>query len=102
VIDASAIPQIDSTAADMLGELQSDLKNRGVTLGLAELHTDARALLERSGVVEKIGPGMIFEGMEDALDAYETKYGRNDGQPTGSVEIKPDDHVRTGGKNGQA
>ncbi|MDF8358406.1 SulP family inorganic anion transporter [Ensifer adhaerens] len=102
VIDASAIPQIDSTAADMLGELQSDLKNRGVTLGLAELHTDARALLERSGVVEKIGPGMILEGMEDALDAYETKYGRNDGQPTGSVEIKPDDHVRTGGKNGQA
>ncbi|MBW0370846.1 SulP family inorganic anion transporter [Ensifer adhaerens] len=102
VIDASAIPQIDSTAADMLGELQSDLKNRGVTLGLAELHTDARALLERSGVVEKIGPGMIFEGMEDALDAYETKYGRNDGQPTGSVEIKPDDHVQTGGKNGQA
>ncbi len=102
VIDASAIPQIDSTAADMLGELQSDLKNRGVTLGLAELHTDARALLERSGVVEKIGPGMIFEGMEDALDAYETKYGRNDGQPTGSIEIKPDDHVRTGGKNGQA
>ncbi|KSV62704.1 hypothetical protein N185_09820 [Sinorhizobium sp. GW3] len=102
VIDASAIPQIDSTAADMLGELQSDLKNRGVTLGLAELHTDARALLERSGVVEKIGLGMIFEGMEDALDAYETKYGRNDGQPTGSVEIKPDDHVRTGGKNGQA
>lgn len=102
VIDASAIPQIDSTAADMLGELQSDLKNRGVTLGLAELHTDARALLERSGVVEKIGPGMIFEGMEDALDAYETKYGRNDGQSTGSVEIKPDDHVRTGGKNGQA
>ncbi|MBD9525128.1 STAS domain-containing protein, partial [Ensifer sp. ENS02] len=101
VIDASAIPQIDSTAADMLGELQSDLKNRGVTLGLAELHTDARALLERSGVVEKIGPGMIFEGMEDALDAYETKYGRNHG-PTGSIEIKPDDHVQMGGKNGQA
>ena len=102
VIDASAIPQIDSTAADMLGELQDDLKSRGITLGLAELHTDARALLERSGVVEKIGPGMIFEGMEDALDAYEAKYGRNADQPADSVEIKPDDHVQTGGKNGQA
>ncbi|MFK0274772.1 SulP family inorganic anion transporter [Ensifer sp. NPDC090286] len=102
VIDASAIPQIDSTAADMLGELQDDLKSRGITLGLAELHTDARALLERSGVVEKIGPGMIFEGMEDALDAYEAKYGRNADQPAGSVEIKPDDHAQTGGKNGQA
>ncbi|QRY65700.1 SulP family inorganic anion transporter (plasmid) [Ensifer sp. PDNC004] len=102
VIDASAIPQIDSTAADMLGELQDDLTSRGIALGLAELHTDARALLERSGVVEKIGPGMIFEGMEDALDAYEAKYGRNADQPAASVEIKPDDHVQTGGKNGQA
>ena len=102
VIDASAIPQIDSTAADMLGELQGDLKGRGIALGLAELHTDARALLERSGVVEKIGPGMIFEGIEDALDAYEAKYGRGDGQPAGSVEIKPDVHTETGGKNGQA
>ncbi|WP_104666417.1 SulP family inorganic anion transporter [Ensifer adhaerens] len=102
VIDASAIPQIDSTAADMLGELQGDLKGRGIALGLAELHTDARALLERSGVVEKIGPGMIFEGIEDALDAYEAKYGRGGGQPAGSVEIKPDVHTETGGKNGQA
>ncbi|MGE6786576.1 SulP family inorganic anion transporter [Ensifer adhaerens] len=102
VIDASAIPQIDSTAADMLGDLQGDLKGRGIALGLAELHTDARALLERSGVVEKIGPGMIFEGIEDALDAYEAKYGRGGGQPAGSVEIKPDVHTETGGKNGQA
>nr|WP_234804130.1 SulP family inorganic anion transporter [Ensifer adhaerens] len=102
VIDASAIPQIDSTAADMLGELQGDLKARGIVLGLAELHSDARALLERSGVIEKIGPGMIFEGIEDALDAYEAKYGRSGGQPAGSAEVKPDVHAETGGKNGQA
>lgn len=75
VVDASAIPQIDSTAADMLADLHDELKQRGISLGLAELHTDARALLERAGVLEKIGPSMVFEGMEDALDAYQAEYG---------------------------
>ncbi|WP_083213790.1 MULTISPECIES: SulP family inorganic anion transporter [unclassified Ensifer] len=106
VIDASAIPQIDSTAADMLAELQGDLEERGIALGLAELHTDARALLDRAGVVEKIGPGMIFEGMEDALDAYEARYGRTEpnGKPAArSLDNEPrDDRLETGGKNGQA
>lgn len=31
----------------------------------------ARAMLERAGVIDKIGRTMIFEGMEDALLAFE-------------------------------
>lgn len=72
VIDASAIPQIDSTATAMLEEVHGELKERGIALGLAELHTDARAMLDRAGVIDKIGRAMIFEGMEDALLAFET------------------------------
>ncbi|HEV7322683.1 MAG TPA: SulP family inorganic anion transporter [Ensifer sp.] len=106
VIDASAIPQIDSTAADMLAELQGELKERGIALGLAELHTDARALLDRAGTIEQIGPGMIFEGMEDALDAYEARYGRIgqvEGAATKSLGNEPgNDRFEKGGKNGQA
>lgn len=71
VIDASAVPQIDSTATAMLEEVHGELKKRGIALGLAELHTDARAMLDRAGVIKKIGPAMIFEGMEDALLAFE-------------------------------
>ena len=70
VIDASAMPQIDSTATIMLEEVHADLKNRGIALGLAELHTDARAMLSRAGVIDKIGSEMIFEGIEDALRAF--------------------------------
>ncbi|GCA49871.1 STAS domain protein [Sinorhizobium sp. KGO-5] len=44
VIDASAIPQIDSTATIMLEEVHTYLKKRGIALAPAELHTDARAL----------------------------------------------------------
>ncbi|HXV31180.1 MAG TPA: SulP family inorganic anion transporter [Sinorhizobium sp.] len=73
VIDASTIPQIDSTATAMLEEVSDELKKRGIALGLAELHTDARAMLDRAGVIDKIGSGMIFEGIEDALDSFEAQ-----------------------------
>ncbi|ODR92013.1 SulP family inorganic anion transporter [Sinorhizobium alkalisoli] len=73
VIDASAIPQIDSTATAMLEELCEELKRRGIALGLAELHGDARAMLHRAGVIDRIGVHMVFTGMEDALDDFEQR-----------------------------
>ncbi|MCA1371463.1 SulP family inorganic anion transporter [Bradyrhizobium sp. BRP14] len=75
VIDASAIPQIDTTATGMLEEAYEEMKKRGMALGFAELHTDARAILDRAGVLQKIGPAMIFKGMEDALLAFEAERG---------------------------
>ncbi len=70
MIDASAIPQIDSSAAIMLQEVRAYMTDRGVVLGLAELHTDALEMLERSGLVEEIGRPMIFEGIEDCYQAF--------------------------------
>lgn len=70
VIDASAIAQMDSTAAAMLEEVRADFHARGVTLCLAELHAEARALLERSGLIDRIGPAFVFEDLDDALQAF--------------------------------
>ena len=69
LIDASAIAQIDSTAAATLIDLHADLAGRGIALGLAELHGEARAMLDRAGATELIGPGMVFDDLEDA-DRY--------------------------------
>ncbi|MEY9098734.1 MFS superfamily sulfate permease-like transporter [Sinorhizobium fredii] len=76
VIDASAIPQIDSTATAMIDEVQEELKKRGIALGLAELHTHARAMLNRAGVIDKIGSAMVFESIEDALAAFAARADR--------------------------
>ena len=73
LLDASAIAQVDSTGAAMLDDFAAVLDNRGIAFGLAELHTDARTLLERAGVLERIGPAMIFDDLEDALRAFETR-----------------------------
>ena len=79
VLDASAIAQVDSTGAAMLGDFATLLGNRGIILGLAELHADAWTLLERAGVLDRIGPAMIFDDLEDALRAFEI---RNFATPT--------------------
>lgn len=71
VIDASAITQVDSTAAAMLEEVRADLSARGVALGFAELHADVSGLLGRAGLLDAIGRDKIFDDLDDALRAFE-------------------------------
>lgn len=73
VLDASAIAQMDSTAAAMLDEVLSDFQSRGIVLCMAELHAEARGLLERAGVLDRIGSQMIFEDLDDALHAFRAR-----------------------------
>jgi MFS superfamily sulfate permease-like transporter len=70
ILDASAIAQIDSTAAAMLDEIRADLAGRGIRLGIAELHSEVRTLLERSGAISRIDTAYVFEDLEDALRAF--------------------------------
>ena len=71
ILDAGAITTIDSTAAAMLGEIDEEFSRRGLCLGLANLHAQPRALLSRSGLLAKIGAGMLFARVEDAAVAFE-------------------------------
>ncbi len=71
VLDASAIVEVDSTGAEMLEQVRADLADRGVALGLAELHAPARRLLDRAGLIASIGPAMIFDDLDDALRAWD-------------------------------
>jgi high affinity sulfate transporter 1 len=80
VLDASAIVQVDSTAAAMLEEVRAELAGRGIALGLAELHADVRGLLDRAGFIAAIGPGMVFEDLDDALRAFEANGSEGSGR----------------------
>ena len=69
MLDASTIPHVDSTAADMLDRLHADLAARGITLGLAELHAEVRQLLRAAGVLDRIGKDMLFDDVEEVEPA---------------------------------
>jgi len=70
VLDASAIVQMDSTAAAMLEEVRSAFAERGLTLGIAELHKEPADILQRAGLLDEIGKDMIFEDLEDVMTAF--------------------------------
>ena len=69
IVDGSPINSIDSTGAAMLEALSEDLRARGIRLGFANLRTEVRASLERSGVQAALGDGALFTTLKSAVDA---------------------------------
>ncbi len=70
LLDASAMSRADTTSAAMLENVRRDLAQRGVALAFAELHSDAREVLQRAGLVDAVTPQMIFDDVEDGLEAF--------------------------------
>jgi MFS superfamily sulfate permease-like transporter len=56
ILDAQAVPTVDSTAAAVLGEIREELLRRNLQFGMANLHGQPRELLGRSGLLSSIGP----------------------------------------------
>ena len=73
VLDASAVVDVDTTAAAMLEDALGLFEAKGICFGIAELHSEPLLLLRRSGVLERIGPAMVFDDLEDACAAFERR-----------------------------
>jgi len=73
ILDAEAAAMIDSTAAGVLDEIRDDLANRDLRFGVANLHGQPRAMLERSGFLAGIGREMSFARLEDATAAGQSQ-----------------------------
>lgn len=67
VLDASAIAQLDTTAAAMLLQWRVELAAMGLSFAIAELHAQPRALLERAGLFQGPRATAVFEDIEDAV-----------------------------------
>ncbi|MGH6909563.1 MAG: SulP family inorganic anion transporter [Phenylobacterium sp.] len=74
IFDASATAQMDSTAAVMLDDVHTLAQERGLKLGIVELHHEPLDILVRSGLVAKIGADMVFEDIEDAVAAFAARH----------------------------
>jgi sulfate permease, SulP family len=69
-IDATAVDDVDFTAAATLRETYKTLKEKGVRLVLAEVDEDIRSELDRSEVTGLIGKDAFFETLDDVEAAY--------------------------------
>jgi high affinity sulfate transporter 1 len=70
VVAAEPITDVDTTAADTLRDLLSELRQEGVTLAFAELKGPVKDRLQRYGLYDAVGPDRFFPTIGTAVDAY--------------------------------
>jgi high affinity sulfate transporter 1 len=75
VIAAEPIIDLDTTAADMLEELDEELAARDIALVFAELKDPVRAKVERYGLSRTIDPGRFFPTLTAAITAFRRETG---------------------------
>jgi high affinity sulfate transporter 1 len=70
LVQAQQMNQIDSTGADQLARLQSELEVKGITLSFAEVKSALRQAIHRIGLEEKIGGDRFFESINEGIQAF--------------------------------
>jgi len=77
LISAEPISDIDTTAAEMLIELDEDLNAHGIHLAFARLKDPVKDLIIRYGLLETIDKKHFFATHEDAVAAFEAHRARS-------------------------
>jgi MFS superfamily sulfate permease-like transporter len=75
VIAAEPVTDVDTTASDVLTELDEALNSRGISLVFAELKDPVRHKIERYGLTRTINPDHFFPTLDAAIAAFREKTG---------------------------
>jgi high affinity sulfate transporter 1 len=75
LIAAEPVTDVDTTAADMLEDLDEALNAQGTSLVFAELKDPVRRKIERYGLTRTIDPRHFYPTIESALAAYRQETG---------------------------
>jgi len=70
LLDAEAIPDIDTTAADTIRDIHEELHQQGITLGIARANTRLLETLRLTGLEELIGAANFYPTVRTAIEAY--------------------------------
>ncbi|MEU4159060.1 sulfate permease [Actinoplanes sp. NPDC026670] len=70
VVAAEPITDIDTTAADMLEDLDQELNARGISLVFAEMKDPVRTKIDRYKLTRTIDPAHFYPTIEDAVGAF--------------------------------
>jgi MFS superfamily sulfate permease-like transporter len=70
LVDSEAISDIDSTAIDMLSDLFDELAQNDVVFYFARVRAEILTVMERSGLVEKVGNENFFHSIRAGADTY--------------------------------
>ncbi len=83
LVAAEPLTDVDTTASDMLEELDEALNARGISLVFAELKDPVRSKIERYGLTRTIDPRHFFPTIESAVAAFRGETGAEWGEASG-------------------
>jgi high affinity sulfate transporter 1 len=86
IIAAEPITDVDTTAADMLEDLDQELNDRGISLAFAEMKDPVRRKIERYELTRTIDPNHFFPTMDAAIDAFREQTGATWATPQTKIE----------------
>jgi high affinity sulfate transporter 1 len=75
IVAAEPLTDVDTTAADMLQELDEDLNARGISLVFAEMKDPVRDKIERYELTQTIDPDHFFPTITQAVKAFQRQTG---------------------------
>ena len=75
LVAAEPITDVDTTASDVLHELDEELDGAGTHLVFAELKDPVRRKMDRYGLARQIEPRHFFPTLESAVSAYQAETG---------------------------
>ena len=75
ILDAEAISDFDSTAAEALENLNTDLERHNVELWIARANGPLRELMHLTGLTDRIGKDNIYLSVRAAVTAYRAHFG---------------------------
>ena len=83
IVASEPITDVDTTAADMLEELNEELTGRGIRLVFAEMKDPVRTKVERYELTPSIEPDRFFPTITQAIKAFQDETGA-EWQPPGA------------------
>ena len=75
IVAAEPITDVDTTAADMLEDLDHALNDRGINLVFAEMKDPVQQKIDRYGLTRTIDPAHFYPTIDDAVAAFRTRFG---------------------------
>jgi high affinity sulfate transporter 1 len=77
LVAAEPITDVDTTAADMLEELDEAINSKGISLVFAEMKDPVRRKIERYELTRTIDPGHFFPTLDAAIAVFRQQTGAN-------------------------
>jgi MFS superfamily sulfate permease-like transporter len=72
LLDAAGQDTLDITSAEVLKGFVKELKSKGISIYVAEVHVTVREAAWREGLLEMIGEDHIFPTVDTAVHFFET------------------------------